>query len=244
VIVLAVDTSSATGSLAVARDGSVLAEGVGDPHVPHGRRLPGDVMTLLNRAQVRIGDVDLYAVATGPGAFTGLRIGIAAVQGFAFAHARPVAGISALDAAAYTAYESGSGGRTPFIGVWLDAARQEVFSALYAAASDGRLMCVEEPAVGAPERTLPRWGLRIGVQSVSVVGDGAVRYAALIHAAGLDARVHSLPVPIAGTMTRLALEAHGRGLSGPPHAIRPLYVRRPDAVLARERQGRPPADSA
>src|SRR5687767_12569031 len=97
-LVLALDTTTRQGSVALARDGGALAVAAGDPGIAHGARLPGDLMRLLDAQRLRVADVDLFAVASGPGSFTGLRIGIATMQGLALANGKPLAGISALDA--------------------------------------------------------------------------------------------------------------------------------------------------
>src|SRR5678815_2876000 len=102
-VVLALDTTTRRGSVALARDGAVVGACAGDPAVTHGQRLPGDLMRLLDRHNLRVGDIDLFAVAAGPGSFTGLRIGIATMQGLAFASGKPLIGISALDALATVA---------------------------------------------------------------------------------------------------------------------------------------------
>ena len=99
-ITLALDTSTRTGSCAVLRGDDVLAEVPGDPRASHAERLPADLMTVLERARLALADVDVFAVATGPGSFTGLRVGIATMQGLALAAARPLVGVSALDALA------------------------------------------------------------------------------------------------------------------------------------------------
>src|SRR5688572_25275652 len=97
-LVLALDTTTRQGSVALTRDGVVLATYPGDAAVTHGVRLPGDLVRLLDAQTLRIADVDLFAVAAGPGSFTGLRIGIATMQGLALANSKPLVGISALDA--------------------------------------------------------------------------------------------------------------------------------------------------
>jgi tRNA threonylcarbamoyladenosine biosynthesis protein TsaB len=234
VITLALDTTTAAGSLAVARGADVLLARRGDASRPHGERLPGDIVSLLEQAGVRLGDVTLFAVASGPGAFTGLRIGIAAIQGLAFAHDRPVVGISALDALALAA----SAGLAPGtrLGAWMDAARQEVFAALYEvpSASAVPLPRIDEPSVGAPAATVERWRARLQGRAVAFAGDGACRYRDAIELSHPGARLIDTWPPIAHAMIPLALEAASRGLAGPPHAIRPLYVRRSDAEIARD----------
>jgi tRNA threonylcarbamoyladenosine biosynthesis protein TsaB len=130
-LILALDTSTAAGSASVVRDQTVLAARVGDARLPHGQRLPGDLLAVLSAAGVALQDIELFAVVAGPGAFTGLRIGIAAIQGLAFASGRPVVGISALDALADAAGLDAAAG--DLVAAVMDAARQEVFTALYEA---------------------------------------------------------------------------------------------------------------
>ena len=97
-LVLALDTTTRRGSVALVRDGVELESYAGDEGVTHGQRLPGDLVRVLDRQKLSLGDVDLFAVAAGPGSFTGLRIGIATMQGLALASGKPIIGVSALDA--------------------------------------------------------------------------------------------------------------------------------------------------
>ena len=99
-IILALDTTTRAGSVAVTHDAEVLALVAGDESRTHGERLPGEIALALERAGVARSQLDLLAVATGPGGFTGLRIGLAAIQGLAMTLNRPVAGVSTLDALA------------------------------------------------------------------------------------------------------------------------------------------------
>src|ERR687898_2446203 len=146
VTILALDTSTHAGSVALRRDGALLDEHVGSADVPHARRLPGEILDLLGVCHVPLADVSLYAVASGPGAFTGLRIGIATIQGLAFAHGRPVVGISALEAIAHAVRADAEAAGVQLIAAWMDAARGEVFTSLFDMGPDGRLACVDAPA--------------------------------------------------------------------------------------------------
>ena len=238
-LVLALDTSTRAGSVAVARDGRVLDLQAGDPGRPHAERIPADLVRSLDRAGVGLPDVDVFAVAIGPGSFTGLRIGIAAIQGCAFATGRPVAGVSALEAIALAVSADGSRGPDRQLGVWMDAQRQEVFSALFEVTGTGpgaRIEIIEEPAVGEPAATASRWHRLLGGRWCPVAGDGAVRYRHVF------AETAGSPVPVIeppALAATIALVAEQRARAGEtmlPHAIRPLYVRRPDAELARDRQ--------
>ena len=237
-IVLALDTTTRAGSIAVARDGRLLHLYEGDAARPHAERLPGDLVTTLGGAGLGLADVDVFAVAIGPGSFTGLRIGIAAIQGCAFAAGRPVVGVSALEAtasAAAAAHELPAGSR---LGVWMDAQRQEVFSALYVLADPeaGPLGVVEEPAVGPPEEAAERWHGLLGAAWCPVAGDGALKYASVLNGAAGRAVTTLAPPPIAPAIARIAGRMAAAGEGSLPHAIRPLYVRRPDAEIARERR--------
>src|SRR2546422_5529813 len=127
--VLALDTTTRAGSTALVDDVRVIAERRGDPTRTHAERLPDEIMTLLAACGMPMADVDLFAVACGPGSFTGLRIGIATIQGLAFVAGRPLVGVSALEALVQEAGVMAAPGA--IVGVWMDAHRGEVFSALY-----------------------------------------------------------------------------------------------------------------
>ena len=224
-LIVALDTTTRPGSCAVARDGAVLCEVVGEATREQAARLPGEIVAVLARAGATVHDVDAFAVATGPGSFTGLRIGIASMQGLAFAQGKPLVGVSALDALADVARVSvAAEGR---VATWVDAWRGEVYAAIY---RSGRSS--EPPLVSQPIDLLRA----MGAGPTVFIGDGAATYRDLIVAAlGADARVADPAAPmLAGTIARLATAAYAAGDRPGPHAIRPIYVRRPDAVLARQ----------
>ena len=230
-LVLAIDTTTRQGSLALARDGGVLATYAGDAAITHGERLPGDVRRILDAHGFRVADVDLFAVASGPGSFTGLRIGIATMQGLALANGKPLVGISALDAI-YDAVSSqllvlSSGDE---VAVWMDAQRGQVFSATYRNGA-----AVDAALVDKPSAILARWA-RDQVCPNIFAGDGALAYPDLIHAVDAGVRIVDLVPPLAPSIARLAeAEIRQHGLSS-PDAIRPIYIRRSDAELARDRK--------
>src|SRR5918993_524092 len=100
-LLLALDTSSAAGSAAIVRDGAVAIARDGDGSRTHGERLPLELMAILREADLTLDAVDAFAVVTGPGSFTGLRVGIATIQGLAVARRRRVAPVSAFEALAF-----------------------------------------------------------------------------------------------------------------------------------------------
>src|SRR5262245_14865579 len=101
--VLALDTTARAGSVALVEDRRVIAAREGDPDRSHGERLPTELLRLLDEARAPLPTVDVFAVAAGPGSFTGLRIGIATMQGLAFVGRRPLVAVSALEALGHAA---------------------------------------------------------------------------------------------------------------------------------------------
>ena len=255
-LTLAVDTTTNRGSFALARDGGVIAEARGDAGSTHGERLPGALRALLSRRGMTTADIDRYAVALGPGSFTGLRVGIATVQGLALAHGRPVVGMPVLDVLVDIAARAAGAGAAPDLIVpWVDAKRGEVFSAIYepadapppagageAAAGSGWRVA-EAPVSAVPAAVLDGWAPRLRGRSAWVIGDGAAAGRPLLEARmGPGSRIFDGIPPLAAAMAAMAVQAPWRGRAGAPHALRPVYVRRPDAELARERRRR--ADGA
>jgi tRNA threonylcarbamoyladenosine biosynthesis protein TsaB len=266
VLILALDTTTRAGSVAVTDDDTLLALVHGDAARTHGERLPGEIERALAAAGVTAGQLTLLAVASGPGAFTGLRIGLAAIQGMAMVLDIPVIGVSALDALASDAWTARRDGERHVI-AWMDAQRGEVFAADYvdpwnfdgAGEPHGEPPSAEggstrearptgaagpqarhrneraAPIVGSPEAVLA--AMTVSPAGVICVGDGAVRYRA-----DLEARFHGrcrvvdTPGAIAPAVARIGRQLALAGYAGRPHALQPLYVRRPDAELERQRR--------
>jgi len=120
--ILAIDTSSDQGSVALLADARVLAEESGELAERSSSGLFRRVGGVLGRAGVKLSDVECFAVAAGPGSFTGLRVGLAAVKGWAEVWGRPIAAVSVLQAIAAQASEPGSR-----VAAILDARRGQLF---------------------------------------------------------------------------------------------------------------------
>ena len=249
-LILALDTTSAAGSVALVRDGRLVEETTGDPSLTHGQRLPGELQGLLARHDLTTDAIDRFAVATGPGSFTGLRVGIATIQGLALAHDKRVVAISVFDTLVEVAAQQASHD-TPgpdLVAPWVNAKRGEVFGALYepvpsADAADTRRsagtrwrVAVEAVAV-PPVALLDTWADTLATHRVWVIGDGVAPYRSLLAGRlGPGSRtIHETP-PLAGVMAVMASFEPLCRQAVAPHALRPVYVRRPDAELARERR--------
>jgi tRNA threonylcarbamoyladenosine biosynthesis protein TsaB len=222
-LILSLDTTTRAGSCALLGDGGVLREQTGDASRDQAERLPRELETLLEREAISLQGIDAFAVATGPGSFTSLRVGIATMQGLAMATGKPLIGVSAFDALAFLA-DAGVE-----VATWIDAWRGEVFAAMY---HDG--VAAGDSVVAPPDVLLDAMAGR----TTLFTGDGAALYEIRIRERlGEHARFTS-PVapPLAAAVARLAARAFQAGERPLPHAIRPIYVRRSDAELAAARK--------
>lgn len=214
--------------MALWRDGVLAAVVHRDPR-SHAERLPTEATAWLEAQGVSLSGrdgrhrrVDAFAVVAGPGSFTGLRVGVAATQGWAFATGTPVIGVPTLDAVAADPLVDRR--RGVLVVPLVDGQRSEVFFSVWrdgievaparAARPDDAIAMVRAQFAGAP---------------VVAIGDGASKYASTVETAGWTR--HELSRPLAASAVCLA--ATGRYPAAAPHAIRPIYVRRPDAEVAR-----------
>lgn len=226
-VVLALETVTPAGSLAIDRDGRVVATD-GDTGTPHAARLPQALLDWLARQHLSLEDIDRLAVVSGPGSFTGVRIGMACAQGLAATRGWQVAAVSTLDAIAEGWRNAAPDPSPCTVLACLDGMRGEVFYAPFG--WDGHQLV----PTGGPEVAVPAADMVAGLQGpVHVVGNGAVRYADIWRAAGV-AHVHDVREPLAASAARLA--ARPEWPLSAPHALRPVYVRRPDVELARDRR--------
>jgi tRNA threonylcarbamoyladenosine biosynthesis protein TsaB len=162
--ILAIETSTLTGSVALVSDDRLLGETTLSVSAQHSERLMPAVEQLLRDANTLPSQVDLFAVAEGPGSFTGLRIGIAAAQGLALAQGKPLIGVSTLQGLALNAaFHPG------LVVPVLNAFRGEVYFGLYRMAS-GRPMPVQEETVVSLDDFMAF--LASQVEPTLVLGDG------------------------------------------------------------------------
>lgn len=163
--ILSLDTASRSCSVAVVDDETVIVELTVNHGKTHAKVLMGMIQRALEMADAAISDVDGFAATIGPGSFTGLRIGLSTVKGFAVAAKKPVVGVSTLEALAY-----GFSFSQKLICPMLDARRGEVYTAGYR--FDGHnIITVFEPRAIAPDLAVENIE-----ESCILVGDGAVKY--------------------------------------------------------------------
>jgi len=223
--ILTIDTATSVYSIALAEDETVLAETCGDAGPATSAKIPGQIEALLKAAGLDIGAVDAFAVTVGPGAFTGLRVGIAMVKGLAYSTGKPVIPLSSLELLALNAAES----RIPVCPLF-DARKSEVYSALYSFSGGMKLL--------RPESAIAPADLLAQLEGPTLfIGDGAIRYRELIKESlgsrALFAEEH-LHHPKASAGAALALSRFKAGQTVSPFALAPEYLRLPEAELSKK----------
>jgi tRNA threonylcarbamoyladenosine biosynthesis protein TsaB len=212
--VLAVDTTSARASVALLDGAELLGEVRLVSEAGHSRTVLPAAAFLLETAGLAPAAIEGFAVTTGPGSFTGIRVGLSSVQGLALPGSRPCLGVSTLEVLGARAQ-----GAAPMVAPIVDAWRGEIYVAVYDAS--GRT--VAEPRAAAPEAALAE----LPPGPVAFIGDGALRYRPLIEAARPDAVFPSRSLFLAATLGRLAEPRLRAGEGVGPEALRPLYLRAP-----------------
>jgi tRNA threonylcarbamoyladenosine biosynthesis protein TsaB len=169
-IILAIDTSSSEARLAVSISNSVISALTVRNNRPHSQTLFSQISTLLQLADMRVEEISAFAVATGPGSFTGLRVGMAAVKGLADSLNRPCLGVDSLD---LHALSSGLDGEHL---VMLCAGRGEVYCGVRAVSSGDIIDRPISDKVGKPLSVLGEMMEYLGRSPLIVVGDGGCIY--------------------------------------------------------------------
>jgi len=219
--ILAIETATLTGSVALLSDEKVLGEITLSVSVQHSERLMPAIEQLLRDASIAPKDIDLYAVSAGPGSFTGLRIGLGVAQGLSLAHGKPLIGVSTLEGLAMNAaYFPG------LVVPMLNAFRSEIYWGLYRTNGSG-LTCVLEDCVSAPDELLDH--LKNQSERILLVGNGIDICGSKIADGMGEGRVEigpaSLRYPRAVHIAALAAEKFKSGLSNEP--VLPRYLRKP-----------------
>jgi tRNA threonylcarbamoyladenosine biosynthesis protein TsaB len=216
-LTLAVDTTAASGSVALADETGVREEVLLEAPQGFSDVLFGAIEALLRRQGVRLAEIDLFAGASGPGSFTGVRIGLSAIKGFAEVFGKQAAGISNLEALA----EFGTSDARATV---IDARRGEVYAAVYDCAGQQLIPEIVLPfqkfLTLLPEREIEWISQDFEPFRFALAGTRFEPYP-----------IVKAPRAIAGAIAGLAMRRAGEGSSQDPAAIEANYVRRSDAEI-------------
>jgi tRNA threonylcarbamoyladenosine biosynthesis protein TsaB len=208
--ILAIDTTGDRGSLALVEDNSVIEEAVLESPDGFAHVLFGEIERMLARRALSLNQIDLFAAASGPGSFTGVRVGLTAAKGLGEATGRKVVAVSNLQALA-------SFGTRALRAVVIDARRGEIYGAVY----DAELNLVCDEIVIPYDTwlaTLPSGDLEFITSGLPIIGVE-------------PARVIQAPRALAGAIGKIAAARFEKGLAQDPAEIDANYVRRSDAEL-------------
>lgn len=229
--ILAIETSARSVSTAVTENGLPLASAYQNRGLTHSRTLMPLVDGMLSAAGLKAEDMDLLAVAAGPGSFTGLRIGVSALKGLAWALDKPCCGVSTLDAMSRNlSHVEG------LVVCAMDARRSQVYNALFLA-HEGRLtrLCPDR-AIGLPELTEE---LRGRPEPLWVLGDGGQLCFDYLREQGFSCRLAppQLLMQNAVGVALAAEEMAARGETTTARELTPVYLRLSQAERERLAQG-------
>jgi tRNA threonylcarbamoyladenosine biosynthesis protein TsaB len=227
-LILGIETSTKTGSVAVFSESGVVAQYSLNIEVTHSERLMATVDRVLRDTGLAMADMGGFAVAIGPGSFTGLRIGLSTVKGLALATDKPVAAVPTLQALAWK-LPSAAYPVCPM----LDARKKEVYAALYRFDGSDLVEVMQASAVSIREISE-----RISGKTL-FTGEAARLYRTEIKNLCGEQAVfapQAAMLPSAAVVAEIGLAMIKSGNEANPDLLTPLYIRRPEAEVAWEKR--------
>ncbi len=226
--ILAVDTSSMVAAAAIAEDDKLICETTLNNKLTHSQTIMPIIDEVFKLSELKPSDIDVYAVSSGPGSFTGLRIGVTTVKALAHAVNKPVVGVNALEAMAYN---------LPFcpyiIAPIMDARRGQVYNALYSFAN-GTLNEIAAPRAISLDDCLAEV-IRIGKKTV-FLGDGVPVFREKIKTVLGDMAVFA-PQNLNAQRASAVCEAAKNKKTMNYAQLVPVYLRKSQAEREREERG-------
>ena len=223
-LILAMESTAKAASVALVRDGTLVAQSIQCSGLTHSRTLLPMAEDLLKNAGVKLSEVDRFAVAHGPGSFTGVRIGVAAVKGLAWAAEKPAVGVSTLEAMAWHGVAAGDGS---LICCAMDARRNQVYNALFEIRNGTPVRLTEDRAISLEALNSD---LKADGRTPFLIGDGAHLCKAVLEDAVLAP--DNLCMQSAWGVAMAAMDKPDASAD----ALQPVYLRLSQAE--RERQAR------
>jgi len=214
---LSVDSSAAPASVCLSEDGKIIADYYLNTGFTHSQTLMAMVESVLTISGKAASDIDVYAVNCGPGSFTGVRIGVSAVKGMAFASDKPCIAVSTLQSMAYNCL-----GNHAVVCACMDARRQQVYNAVFRVDREKITRLCDDRAIAVDELLAELGNYD---EEIILVGDGA----ALVYDSSESDKIKLAPESIryqrASSTAASALELYKRGEVISPAALMPTYLR-------------------
>ncbi len=234
-LICSVDSSATPASVCLFEDDKIIAEYYLNTGFTHSQTLMAMLESVLRISDKRAEDIDLYAVNSGPGSFTGVRIGVSAVKGMAYAQDKPCVEVSTLESMAYNFL-----GSHAIICACMDARRRQVYHGLFRVDGntverlcDDKAIAVDDLLSGLPDR-----------EEIILVGDGAE----LVFQSAADPLITLAPpnrrYQRASSVALAAVETYNRGEVVSPAALMPRYLRLSQAERERNAKIKQEQDGA
>jgi tRNA threonylcarbamoyladenosine biosynthesis protein TsaB len=229
--ILAIETSTMLGGIAIMDDLSgLIAEVRLNVKSTHSERLMTEIDHVLRQAGLKVSDIDVFAIAIGPGSFTGLRIGLSTVKGFSYATGKPLVSVPTLEAFAWN-FPYCSHPVCPM----LDARKKEVYAALFKWGNEGVTRLIDEVSIKV-NRLLEDIKLSSD-KRVVFTGEGAILYKDKIIEVMGNKAIFASPekiVPSPANVASIGIKKAIKGEFSEPVSLVPFYIRRSEAELKRD----------
>lgn len=216
-LMLSVDSSAAPASVCLTEDGKIIADYYLNTGFTHSQTLMAMTESVLNISGKKAEEIDVYAVNNGPGSFTGVRIGVSAVKGMAFAKDRPCIAVSTLLSMAYNCL-----GDHCIVCACMDARRQQVYNAVFRVRGMEVERLTEDRAISIEELITD---LNMYDEQIMLVGDGAELVSRAVQSDHIVLAPEQIRFQRAASTAAAALEAYNRGEVLSPAALMPSYLR-------------------
>lgn len=221
--ILAIETSTMLGGVAILDDDKLVAESRMNVKTTHSERIMGEINHLLKCSGLKIEDIDIFGISIGPGSFTGLRVGLSAVKGLSYATGKKIVSIPTLEAFAWNA---------PFskyqVCPLLDARKKEVYAGIFKW-NNNRLIKVME------EQSMKIEDLCPSIKEPTIfLGEGAIIYKDTIRAWLNDLALFGHPhimVPLPSNVAHLGIIKAKKEEFEDPLKLTPMYLRRSEAEV-------------
>lgn len=218
--ILSIDSSAKTASVAVAEDGIIISECFVNAGLTHSRTLLPMVNNTLSQADLSINDIDAFAVNAGPGSFTGIRIGVAAVKGLALPLNKPCCSVSTLESAAYNFTDTDC-----VVCVAMDARCAQVYTALFKSENGSITRLTDDSAMAISELSELLMNYN---ETIYLAGDGAEICFAYMKDKKSDIHLAS-EIRRHQRASGVALAAFNNGGFEDSALLTPVYLRLPQA---------------
>ncbi|KHE92924.1 MAG: peptidase [Candidatus Scalindua brodae] len=218
--VLGIETSGLIGNIAVCDGNTVVGKKIYGNNFSHGKEMVSSLVSIFNEIKWEPGDIDLIAVSTGPGSYTGLRIGITCAKTLAYGLGKPVIDVPTLDVLVENVKDNNAKTICPVI----DAKRKSVYACIYDRCNNENRKATDFLIISPDDL------IDILPESTLIFGDGIAPYKEIFTQKGLIiVEDEKLGIADAADVARLGMKRYDQGIRCEINALTPLYLRKSEA---------------